>query len=401
MTGNTPNGLPANLSTAIGAARHGEIYINGMLGQTKPEIPTSFPELEAKARALMSPEAFAYVAGGAGSELTMRENRNAFDRWRIIPRMLRDVSERDSSVTLFGRTHPSPLLLAPIGVQEMAHKDADLATARAAASEGVPMIFSNQASIAMEVTAAAMGEASRWFQLYWSKSNDLVASLVSRAENCGCEAIVVTLDTTLLGWRIRDLDLGHLPFLIGQGIAQYTSDPVFRAMLAKTPEEDIGAAALQFMGIYSNPALTWDHLAFLRDHTSLPILLKGINHPDDALKAIDYGMDGIVVSNHGGRQVDGAIGALDALDDIATAIGDSLPLLYDSGVRGGADIFKAMALGASAVCLGRPYIYGLAMGGEAGVAAVLKNMKADFDLTMGLAGCKNVSEINRETLRSL
>ena len=232
--------LPPGLSTAIGAARQGEIYLNGMMGNQKPLVPVDSDQLEASAQRIMSPEGFAYVAGGAGRELTVAANRSAFERWQIVPRMLNNVAERDGAIELFERTLRAPLLLAPIGVQELAHKEADLATARAAAAEAVPMIFSNQASVAMEETAAAMGDAPRWFQLYWGKSNDLVASLVSRAEKAGCDAIVVTLDTTLLGWRTRDLDFAYLPFLEAKGIAQYTSDPVFRAMLEKTPEEDPG-----------------------------------------------------------------------------------------------------------------------------------------------------------------
>jgi len=281
---------------APGTMRQGEIYVGGMMQGARPVVPTRQDSLEAQARAVMSEQAFAYVAGGAGREATMAANLAAFDRRRIVPRMLRDVGARDLSVTLFGRRLAAPVLAAPIGVQELAHEDADLATARACASAGVPMIISNQASHPMEAIAAAMGDAPRWFQLYWGKSDALVASLVRRAEACGCEAIVVTLDTALLGWRTRDLDLGYLPFLEGKGIAQYTSDPVFQAMLGG------GNPSLVFMATYSNPAITWERLAFLREQTRLPILLKGINHPDDALLAIRHGMDGIIVSNHGGRR---------------------------------------------------------------------------------------------------
>jgi lactate 2-monooxygenase len=368
------------------------------MGGAKPIVPISFAELEAKARAKLTPEAYAYIACGAGFEHTVEENNAAFDRWRIVPRMLRDVAQRDLSVEFFGRKLNTPLLVAPIGVQELAHQDADLATARAAAAERVPMIFSNQASVPMETTAVAMRDQPRWFQLYWSKSDDLIASLVRRAEACGCDAIAVTLDTTLLGWRTRDLDYAYLPFFRGMGLAQYTSDPVFRGMLKKPPEEDTMAAAQLFASIYSNPALTWDKLAFLREHTSKPILLKGINRADDALQALDHGIDGVIVSNHGGRQVDGARAALDALDEIAQAVGGRMPILFDSGIRGGAGIFKALALGATAVCIGRPYVYGLAISGEAGVRAVLRNMIADLDLTMGTAGCASIAEINRDML---
>jgi lactate 2-monooxygenase len=378
----------------------------------------------------MSPEGFAYVAGGAGLESTIRANRDAFERRRIVPRMLRDVSARELSVELFGRRLPAPLALAPIGVLEMAHAEADLAVARAAASAGVPMIFSNQASRPMEECAAAMGDAPRWFQLYWSTSNELVESFVLRAGEAGCEAIVLTLDTTMLGWRLRDLDLAYLPFLRGKGIAQYTHDRVFRELLTDEAAGHGGgrptlaalralvemtraypgrfwpnlrsplprAAVRRFTEIYSRPSLTWDDLTFLRERTSLPILLKGILHPDDARAAIECGMDGVIVSNHGGRQVDGAIGSLDALPGVVEAVGGRVPVLLDSGIRGGADVFKALALGATAVLIGRPYAYGLAAAGEEGVRQVIANFVADFDLTMGLAGCRSVSEITPETL---
>jgi len=415
-----------------GKERQTEIFLDGIAG-TRPAVPTDATRLEAAARATMRPEGFAYVAGGAGSERTMRANREALDRWRIVPRVLCDVSCRDTSITMFGDEHPSPLLLAPIGVLEIAHADADLAVARAAAAERVPMIFSNQASHAMEECAAVMGDAPRWFQLYWSTSNALVASFVARAEACGCRAIVLTLDTTMLGWRPRDLDLAYLPFLRGKGIAQYTSDSVFRASLAqpldpsasrrRTPltlsavrafielvrrhpgtflekmrSGEPRAAVQRFIATYSRPSLAWKDLDYLRGLTSLPILLKGILHPDDARMAVDAGMNGVIVSNHGGRQIDGAIGALDALPDVVDAVGGRLPVLFDSGIRSGADVFTALALGATAVCLGRPYVYGLAIAGEQGVREVIRTVLAELDLTMGLAGCVSIGEITRERL---
>jgi lactate 2-monooxygenase len=421
---------PAPHARDLGRERQAGIFVAGVGGR-RPAVPVDPARLEAAARRAMSPEAFAYVAGGAGAESTVRANREALDRWRIVPRMLRDVSVRDPTVELFGARLPSPLLLAPIGVLEMAHPEADLAVARAAAAEGVPMIFSSQASVPMEACARAMGDAPRWFQLYWSRSDDLVASFVRRAEACGCSAIVLTLDTTLLGWRPRDLELGHLPFLRGMGIAQYTSDPVFRASLAEPLDAppadrpavnlaslrafagmlrrypDAGlrerlrtgaprAAVQRFIATYSRPSLTWDDLGFLRDRTRLPILLKGILHPEDARMAVERGMDGVVVSNHGGRQVDGAVGALDALPGVVAEVGGRVPVLFDSGVRGGADVFRALALGAAAVCLGRPYAYGLAVAGEAGAREVIRNVAAEFDLTMGLAGCAAVSAIGAE-----
>jgi lactate 2-monooxygenase len=347
--------------------------------------------------------------------------------------MLRDVSRVDTSVELFGRRLEAPLLLAPIGVLELAHREADAAVARAARATGTPMIFSNQASRPMEAVAQVLGDSPRWFQLYWSKSDELVTSLVSRAKACGCEAIVVTLDTTLLGWRSRDLERAFLPFLRGKGIAQYTSDPVFTRLCSEPappgapqpqPKPNLaalrtlvsltrahpgrfwetlrsgrGRAAVQrFTELYSRPSLEWDDLGFLREHTDLPILLKGILHPDDARRAVDAGIDGIVVSNHGGRQVDGSIATLEALPAVAQAVSGRIPVLIDSGIRGGADAFKALALGASAVLIGRPYVYGLAIAGSRGVREVLENFRADFELTMALAGCASVAQIDAGTL---
>lgn len=411
-----------------GRLRQTDVYVGGARGQ-RPRVPVDPQALEQLAQRVMRPEAFAYVAGGAGAEETMRANRVAFERWRIVPRMLRDVSARDTSMELFGRTLPAPLLLAPVGVLELAHRDADLAVARAGAGEGIPVIFSNQASRPMEACADAMGEAPRWFQLYSSTSNELVESFVGRAEACGCDAIVVTLDTTMLGWRSRDLDLAYLPFIRGKGIAQYTSDPVFQRLLDEAPPPERGrvniaalttlleltkafpgsfwwnlrstrprAAATTFIDIYTRSSLTWDDLSWLRGLTKLPILLKGILHEGDARRAVDAGVDGLVVSNHGGRQVDGSIASVDALPRIVTAVDGRIPVLLDSGVRGGADVFKALALGARAVLIGRPYVYGLAIAGEDGVREVLRNLVAEFDLTMGLAGCASVSELGRDSL---
>jgi lactate 2-monooxygenase len=402
-----------------GLERQRGIYLRGVSGTT-PRVPTDATLLEERAKDAMSEQAYAYIAGGAGTGATMRANRAAFDRWRIVPRMLRDVSERDTSVELFGRRLPAPFLLAPIGVSEMVHKDADLAVARAARTEGVPVVFSNQASEPMEACAEALGDNPRWFQLYWSTSDELVESFVARAEACGCEAIVVTLDTTLLGWRTRDLDLAYLPFLRGKGIAQYTSDPVFNRLvkeagggtserpkptpaalgtLAQLVRSRVSRGQVQrFVDIYSRPSLTWEHLPFLRERTKLPILLKGICDAGDARRAVEAGMDGIVVSNHGGRQVDGAIATLDALPGVVEAVDGRIPVLLDSGIRSGADVFKALALGARAVLVGRPWVYALALAGEDGVREVVQNFTADFDLTLGLAGCASVAEVDRGTL---
>jgi len=380
-----------------GQARQVETYLKGLQGG-RATVPFDMTALEAQAREKMTPEAWAYVAGGAGREATMDANRSALERVRIVPRMARDSANRDLSVSLFGRTLPTPFLTAPIGVLSLAHLEGDLAVARAAGELGVPMIISNQASFPLEQIADCCGASPKWFQLYWGRSDDLVASLVRRAEAAGCEAIVVTLDTTILGWRVRDLDMGNLPFLKGQGIAQYTSDPVFRSLLPEPPEKNPQAAALLFTQIYSDPSLSWEKLKTLRRITRLPIVLKGVQHPEDAALAVQHGFDAIVVSNHGGRQVDGAAGSADQLPLCAERVGGKIPVLFDSGIRSGADAFKALALGADAVCVGRPWVYGLATKGQAGVEAVLANLLGELDLTLALAGVKSVRELDREAL---
>ena len=374
-----------------------EIYFAGLGGQ-RPEFPLSLSELEAAARAKLSPEAYGYVAGGAGTEDTMRANLEAFRRWRLVPRMLRDVESRDLSVEILGTKLPAPVMLAPIGIQELMHPDKEVATARAAASIGIPIVLSTAGSTPMEEVAEVMGNVPRWYQLYWPRDPELAASFLKRAEAAGYSAIVVTLDTTTLAWRPRDLGHGFLPFLSGKGVAQYTSDPVFRSGLEKSPEEDLGAASLHWVQNFSNPAYTWDDLAYLRANTSLPILLKGILHPDDARTAIDHGVAGVIVSNHGGRQLDGEIATLDALPAVREAVGPEVPVLLDSGIRSGSDAIKAIALGANAVLLGRPYAWGLAVGGEAGVRQVIKSFLADFDLSMALLGLTSVAEIDLECL---
>jgi L-lactate dehydrogenase (cytochrome) len=375
-----------------------EIYIRG-LGGEMPAISVSIAELERQAVAAMEPRAANYVGAGAGSEDTIRANAEAFRRHRIVPRMLRDVSVRDLTTTLLGTAMPAPLMLAPIGVQKVVDDEAELATARAAAAVGVPMIVSTASHFSLEEIAAAGGDgAARWFQLYWASDRELVASFVDRAERAGYGAIVVTVDTFIPGWKPRDLQQAWLPFLNGMGLGNYFQDPVFRAGLEKTPEEDVGAATGHFLGIQANPGLNWDDLSWLREQTSLPILVKGIQHVGDAREAADRGVDGIVVSNHGGRQVDGAIASLDALPPIAAAAGDDLAVLFDSGVRTGTDVLKALALGADAVCLGRPYIWGLALGGQAGVETVLKMTLAELDLTMALCGLTRPEMIGAEVL---
>ncbi|HET8906295.1 MAG TPA: lactate 2-monooxygenase [Ktedonobacterales bacterium] len=384
-----------------GTERQLQIYLAGMQGQ-RPTTPMTYEVLEEQARQKVSPEAFGYVAGGAGGEETMRANRAAFERWQIIPRMLRNVGERDLGVQVLGASLPAPVMLAPIGVQSIVHADAEVAVARAAAALGVPFILSTASSKTMEEVAQAAdaaGKTTRWYQLYWGRDPELTASFLARAERAGYGAIVVTLDTPLLSWRERDIALAYLPFLLGEGIANYLSDPVFRASLPQPPEQNLQAAIMRFVQVFSNPTLTWDDLKFLREHTSLPILLKGILHPDDARHALDAGANGIIVSNHGGRQVDGAIPALDALPGVVEVVQGRVLVLFDSGIRCGADIFRAVALGAQAVLLGRPYMWGLALGGEAGVRDVLLNTLADLDLTLALSGYTSCAQLTPAVLR--
>ncbi|WP_295125284.1 alpha-hydroxy-acid oxidizing protein [uncultured Leifsonia sp.] len=426
----------AALGTSIGRAAQSAVYRAGVIGR-RPAVPVAFPALERAARRRLSRTAFAYIAGSAGLERTDAADTAAFGRHRIVPRVLRDVAERDLTVDLFGRTVPAPVLLAPIGVLELARRGGDIAAARAAAALGIPFTISTQASAPMEAVAAAMDAtrpgAPRWYQLYWSSSRDLVASLVARAEACGCEAIVVTLDTHVLGWRPRDLDLGYLPFSRGRGIAQYTSDPVFRElvrerMASSVPRERTPitpaaiasfagivrrhpgalrkglrsgeplAAVETFLDVFADPSLGWDDLAFLRARTRLPIVLKGVLHPDDARRAVDAGVDAVQVSTHGGRQIDGEVAALDALPGVVEAVAGRMPVLFDSGIRGGADAVIALALGARSVAIGRPYAYALAVAGERGVRELLRNVMAELDITLGLAGVRRAADLDGSVL---
>ncbi|MGF2949764.1 alpha-hydroxy-acid oxidizing protein [Microbacterium alcoholitolerans] len=433
---------PNDPAAARGISRRtqSDIYRAGISGQ-QPAVPVDVHALDAAAQAALSEEAYAYIAGGAGAEVTVAANRAAFDRWQVWPRPLRDVTNRDLSVEFLGRSRPTPLLLAPLGVMELAHPEADLAVARAAASAGIPYTVSNQASFPRERIVQSAPGAPRLFQLYWSASDELNASLLGRAEASGCEAIVVTLDTHLLGWRTRDLDLAYLPFTRGMGIAQYTSDPVFQQLVKErasvavpggpsvkvTPKTIAAgvsiarkgahltgshnlrdnlrsplprAAVETFLEVFSTPTLTWDDLAKAREWTSLPIILKGIVHPDDAEHAVDVGLDGVWISNHGGRQIDRSVPTLDVLPEISEKVGGRVPVIFDSGVRTGADAAIALALGADLVALGRPYAYGLGIAGEQGVREVIRNVLAELDITLGLAGLTSVGQLDRDALRA-
>jgi lactate 2-monooxygenase len=391
---------PASMQADVYANFQLEIYGRGVEGQ-RPELPLVAAELERRARDALSPEAFGYVAGGASAEQTMRANLRAFERRQIVPRMLRDVSTRRLATTVLGTVMPAPVMLAPVGVQSIVHSDGELAAARAAAALALPFIASTAASHSLEEIAEAMGSASRWYQLYWPRDRELAASFLRRAQAAGYEAVVVTLDTWMLGWRPRDLQNAYLPFLKGEGIANYVNDPVFRAALQKPPEEDSVAAVGLWAYEFANPSLSWSDLGWLREQTPLPILLKGILHADDARLAREAGVDGVIVSNHGGRQVDGALGALDALPAVRDALGEGFPVLFDSGIRSGADVLKALALGADAVCLGRPYVWGLGLAGQAGVEHVLRCLLADFDLTLALSGHSDIAQLDRSLLAAL
>jgi len=394
--GTMASGMPENYG-GFGPGRQAAIYREGAAGRP-PRVPVSPDELEAAAQRVLAPSAFDYVAGGAGGERTVHQNVAEFDRWHLVPRMLRDVHERDTRVEVFGKQLPAPLLLAPVGALDVVRPDAELAVARACVATGVPMVASTLTSHTLEEIATEMGGATRWFQLYWGPDRDLNLSLVARAERAGYSALVVTLDTRIIGWRNRDIRRGFLPFLGGVGLGNYIADPVFRSRLARPPEEDLPTAVLRAVGSIGDPTFSWSDVRFLSERTSLPIVVKGIVHPQDAVDAMEAGANGLIVSNHGGRQVDGSIPTLRALPGVMAEAGQRVPVLLDSGIRHGSDIAKALALGARAVLIGRPYVWGLAVGGEEGVRSVVENLLADFDLTLALCGLARPSELSRESI---
>ncbi|MDY7087881.1 MAG: alpha-hydroxy-acid oxidizing protein [Actinomycetota bacterium] len=372
------------------------IYLAGLGGGT-PRLTTDLTALEDLARPVLTPDALGYLVGDAGAGETGRANRAAYNRRPLLPRMLRGADRRDLSVTVLGRRLPVPVLLAPVAAQTLVHPEGELASIRGAADAGVPFVLSTNASCTLEEAAAAAGPQPRWFQLYLPNERALAESLVRRAERAGYSAIVLTVDAPTFGYRPTDLDRGYLPFLHGAGIANFTADPVFRAGLPDDPDD--GVLLQHWAKVFANPGLNWDDLPWLRSVTSLPILLKGILHPADARFALDQGaVDGLIVSNHGGRQLDGSVAALDALPAVRAAVGDAVPILTDSGIRTGSDVLKALALGADAVLLGRPYLYGLALDGRAGVAHVLRCLLADLDLALALSGCTRIADVTADLL---
>ena len=379
-------------------AFEGSLVQNAIYIEGRAEWPVGPEDWEAAAESALDAGAFGYIAGGAGGEATMRANLEAFEQRRLRPRMLAGNVERDLTVEVLGTTSAAPFLLAPVGVLSIAHSEAEIGAARGAAATGVPFILSSAATSTIETVAEAMGDAPRWFQLYWINDREVAASFVSRAEASGYSAIVMTLDTPALAWRPRDLRNAYLPFLRGEGCGQFFSDPVFCAKLEKPPEEDVLAAAAMMLATFPNLGLTWDDLGWLREQTTLPLLVKGVLRGDDAERARERGVDGIVVSNHGGRQVDGAVATLDALTEVRDAVGPDYPLLVDGGIRRGADVIKALALGADAVLIGRLYAYALAAGGAAGVEALIRQLLAEVDLTLALCGASSVRELDATLL---
>jgi len=381
-------------SEEYGRRRQRELYSMGTLADQPPEFPVSYEQLEAAALEVLDDRAAAYVAGGAGGEDTAAENRSSFADWRLVPRLLRGVAERDLRVELFGSTVEPPLALAPVGIQTLLHEEGELATARAASDLGLPFCLSSVASVTME-DVAEESEGPQWFQLYPASDPEITASFVDRAERAGFEALVVTADVPALGWRERDVANGYLPQLDGEGLANYLADPAFRDRLDQPPEDNEGLAIQEFLDVFGAAGMDWDRLEDLVASTELPVVLKGVLHPDDAERAVEAGVDAVAVSNHGGRQVDGAVGALAALPEVAERVGDRVTVTFDSGVRRGADAAKALALGADCALVGRPYLYGLAVDGENGVRTVLENLRADLDLTLANLGYPVARELDR------
>lgn len=377
----------------------------GVLQGKLPRVTTNPNDLEAQARKAMSKKGFEYIYGGVGEGAGVVSNRAAFARWNIVPRVLVPTSPRDLSVTLFGQRYDSPVVMAPIGVQSWYHADAEIGTATACANLRVPYTLSTASSTGIEALAEAVPDSPKWFQLYWPLDEDITASMLRRAKASGFRVLVVTLDAWTLGWRPQDLDAAAVPFIVGEGDAIGFSDPVFRKKFADmtdggTPEDDTMQAAMYWCSeVFPGTSRSWEDLAVLKRHWDGPIVLKGVLSVEDAKLAKQHGMDGIVVSSHGGRQLDGAIGTLDILPEIVAAVGDQLTVMLDSGIRTGADMVKALALGARAVLVGRPVVYGLGIDGKNGAEAVLAGLLADLDLTMGFSGAKTVADLTPSILR--
>lgn len=355
--------------------------------------PINFAELEQAAQQALEPGPFGYIRSSAGGEETYRKNTDSFLKYSIIPRFLTDVSTLNTEVTIFGHTYPHPLFIAPVGVNKIAHEDGEIAVSKAAVKFGFPYIQSTVSSYSIEEIAAETKGSSKWFQLYWSSQNKEISfSMVKRAEAAGYEAIVLTVDTTMLGWREEDVRNQYSPLKNGFGQGNYGSDSVFMSSISDHSQKTIVNSIIE--NIY-HPTLNWTNISELREHTTLPILIKGILHPEDAKLAIEKGIDGIIVSNHGGRQLDGVIASIDALPEIVRVVNGRIPVLFDSGIRRGSDAVKALALGATAVCIGRPVIWGLAVGGQEGVERVLENFLQETKVSISLSGARNLEEVQK------
>jgi isopentenyl diphosphate isomerase/L-lactate dehydrogenase-like FMN-dependent dehydrogenase len=369
-----------------------EIYGDGLRGKL-PRFPLDYASLERAAIEVLPSWVYSYVGFGAGDGNTQRANIEAFSRYGIVPRMLVSPTERDLSVSLFDMQLPTPLFLPPVGVVGVCSQDlhGDIQAAQASARTGVPMVASTLTQDRMEDVVPHAGGTPNLFQLYTSNDKELAASFVHRAERSGYKAIVITLDTWITGWRPHDLNTANFPQLRGYCLQNYFTDEVFLARLAKSPQDDPQAAALEWAKVFGLP-VRWEDLGWLRSLTKLPMLLKGIQHPDDVRKARDHGIDGIYCSNHGGRQANGGLPSLEALPAVVKAA-DGMPVLFDSGVRSGSDVAKALALGATAVGLGRTYLYALAIGGVDGLVSQLRAVLAELDLLMAVDGYPSIADL--------
>lgn len=412
------------------AIKYGSWAISMYSSRQSPVLGTvnTADELEEKFKEKFKEDlgAFWYVAGSAGTDSTCKANRAIFDHWKLIPRMLTDATERSLEVELFGVKYSTPVILAPIGVQGILHGGAELATARAARKVDVVYTMSTASSRSIEEVAEANGNGPRWYQLYWPRSESVTRSILERAKKQGFKTLIVTLDTMSLGYRWHDLERAYLPFLNGMGIQVGTSDPAFMAKHNEKPTNEylpwpydasvydkaynegdekvkrLVKLSLDWIGeINSGVFRSWDELESLKKLWDGPLVLKGIQTREDAEKALQMGINGIVVSNHGGRQVDGAIASLRALELImksesirAAQANGVFTVLFDSGIRTGSDIIKAIALGAQAVLLGRPYVYGLALDGEIGAESVIRNILCELHITLGLIGQKSIKDIH-------
>lgn len=385
-----------------------EIYSKG-LSYERPPITFKSTEWEPRAKERLSAESWGYVGGNAGTGETCQKNLASFKKWSIVPNRLVPADFPNLKTTVLGKEYPYPLALAPVGVQKIFHAEAESGAAKAAAAEHVPYILSTASSTSIEDVATANGDGDRWYQLYWPSNDhdDITVSLLNRAKASGYTALVVTLDTYMLGWRPSDMDNGYNPFLRADniGVEIGFTDPVYQKKFKETHgkeiSEDMGKAAAEWaQTVFPGLSHSWEDIKFLQKHWDGPIVLKGIQTVADAKRAVEAGVQGIVVSNHGGRQQDGGVASLTMLPRIVDAVGDKLDIIFDSGIRCGADIAKALALGAKMVLVGRPYIYGLALEGEAGVKHVIRSLLGDLELTLHLAGIPSVEKtlLNRDVL---